>query len=125
MLTAAVCWIDEPKIDAKHSDKRHLVSAINVPSTYLNSQSVSSSSFILILLQFYFSRHQKHPLYSQTEVTDSSQWYIFNDFAVSPISLEEAISFFPDWKLPCLLFYSVSIYNFFLFVCILFFSQFY
>lgn len=53
MLTAAVCWIDEPKKDAKHSDKRHLVSAINVPSSYLKSQSVSSSTFIIAILNVY------------------------------------------------------------------------
>lgn len=35
------------------------------------------------------------------------QWHVFNDFAVNPIQPEEAISFFPDWKLPCLLVYSV------------------
>ena len=39
-------------------------------------------------------------------------------FAVNPINPEEAISFFPDWKLPCLLFYSVSYFSRFLFCLI-------
>ena len=41
------------------------------------------------------------------EATNEKQWYLFNDFSVSHITAEESISFFPDWKLPCLLFYSV------------------
>ena len=43
---------------------------------------------------------------------DEKQWYLFNDFSVSHISAEESISFFPDWKLPCLLFYSVREYSY-------------
>jgi len=45
------------------------------------------------------------------ELTESSDlWYVFNDFAVNQIQSEEVISFFPDWKLPCLLLYSVTTY---------------
>lgn len=80
-LIAAVCWIDEPRIDSKHPDKRHLVSAVQIPSSYLSSGTME-------------------------EATNEKQWYLFNDFSVSHITAEESISFFPDWKLPCLLFYS-------------------
>ena len=34
-LSGIVCWIDEPRIEGKHGDKRHLVAAIKVPSEYL------------------------------------------------------------------------------------------
>lgn len=47
------------------------------------------------------------------ELSESSDlWYVFNDFAVNQIQAEEVISFFPDWKLPCLLVYSVTTYCF-------------
>ncbi|XP_046443074.1 PAN2-PAN3 deadenylation complex catalytic subunit PAN2-like isoform X2 [Daphnia pulex] len=80
-LVAAVCWIDESKLDAKHHGKWHLVSTIQIPPGYLSSE-------------------------TSPEENNSSNWYVFNDFAVNPINPDEAISFFPDWKLPCLLFYS-------------------
>jgi len=80
-LIAAVCWIDEPRIDSKHPDKRHLVSAVQVPSGYFSPEMVEDAA-------------------------NEKQWYLFNDFSVSHISADESISFFPDWKLPCLLFYS-------------------
>lgn len=80
-LVAAVCWIDESKLETKHQGKWHLVSTIQIPPDYLS------------------------PI-SPKEEHESSNWFVFNDFAVNPITSDEAISFFPDWKLPCLLFYS-------------------
>lgn len=42
------------------------------------------------------------------EENPAGRWYVFNDFVVSEIQPEEAVSFFPDWKLPCVLVYSVD-----------------
>jgi len=81
-LSAIVCWIDEPRIEGKHGDKRHLVAAIKIDPSYLPSK--------------------------ETSEPDDQQWYLFNDFSVHQITTAEALSFFPDWKLPCLLFYSAT-----------------
>ena len=40
-LIAAVCWIDESKLDAKHHGKWHLVSTIQIPPGYLSSPTVT------------------------------------------------------------------------------------
>jgi hypothetical protein len=34
-----------------------------------------------------------------------SQWYVFNDFSINPISPTEAVTVNLGWKLPCLFFY--------------------
>lgn len=36
----------------------------------------------------------------QPEAPETSQWHLFNDFLVRPVSTDEALSFNANWKMP-------------------------
>ncbi|KAM3069667.1 poly(A)-specific ribonuclease [Clarireedia jacksonii] len=63
-------------------------------------------------------QHEKPHLVSLINVSHSaqtapgeSQWYLFNDFLVSRMSTEEALTFNTTWKVPSVITYQVKDYN--------------
>jgi len=42
---------------------------------------------------------------ARKEGLERSHWYVFNDFAITPISEVEALTFNVSWKIPCVLIY--------------------
>ncbi|KAJ4434124.1 hypothetical protein ANN_16444 [Periplaneta americana] len=63
--------------DPHHHERRNLVALINVGPEY-------------------HGRSRGSPV---------SQWYIFNDFSISPVPAQEVIWFSLDWKIPCVLYW--------------------
>ncbi|PSN30631.1 hypothetical protein C0J52_22424 [Blattella germanica] len=64
-------------IDPHHHERKNLVALINVGPSY-------------------HGRSMGSPV---------SQWYVFNDFSISPIPASEVIWFSLDWKVPCVLYW--------------------
>lgn len=49
-----------------------------------------------------------HRLKPEPVRSRGAQWYVFNDFNINPIGLDEAPWYTLDWKVPCVLFYTSS-----------------
>nr|CAD7410686.1 unnamed protein product [Timema cristinae] len=64
--------------DPQHHERRNLVALINVTPEY-------------------------HERFVGSPV---NQWYIFNDFSISPVSAQEVVWFSLDWKVPCVLYWT-------------------
>ncbi|KAH7375292.1 PAB-dependent poly(A)-specific ribonuclease subunit PAN2 [Plectosphaerella cucumerina] len=46
--------------------------------------------------------------HSQPEAPEAGQWHLFNDFLVRPVSVEEALSFTTNWKVPSVITYQAK-----------------
>ncbi|CAI9729366.1 PAN2-PAN3 deadenylation complex catalytic subunit Pan2-like isoform X1 [Octopus vulgaris] len=44
--------------------------------------------------------------HQRKEKVTCTQWYLFNDFSITPIEMSEALHFDMDWKIPCIIYFT-------------------
>ena len=49
--------------------------------------------------------------HSEPKPPAESQWHIFNDFSVRPVSASEALTFNMNWKIPSVVMYQLKVAN--------------
>lgn len=49
--------------------------------------------------------------HAEPEAPEESQWHLFNDFSVKPVSAAEALTFNTRWKMPSMLVYQLKTAN--------------
>ncbi|XP_058171511.1 PAN2-PAN3 deadenylation complex catalytic subunit PAN2 [Anopheles ziemanni] len=82
-LSAVVCYIND-------GSQRNLVSLVHVPGSYHDLKQPPAAGG------------------ESTSTASAGSWYIFNDFSISPVPVQEAVWFTLDWKVPCVLYYTSS-----------------
>lgn len=106
-----------PADDVQQIDSDESVEAIATTATIKKSSQQKDYKLSAVVCEIN-DANQKHLValvyvgssYHQMKLGDvsnrSGQWYIFNDFSIAPVSVQEAVWFTLDWKQPCVLFYS-------------------
>eukprot|EP00658_Telonema_sp_P-2_P026105 TRINITY_DN2052_c0_g1_i2.p1 TRINITY_DN2052_c0_g1~~TRINITY_DN2052_c0_g1_i2.p1 ORF type:complete len:1233 (-),score=291.67 TRINITY_DN2052_c0_g1_i2:287-3985(-) len=75
----------------KSAKKDHFVAVVRVPGMYLEGREKSHGGAA-----------------AESHQGGGAEWFVLNDFRVSPTTQEEAVSFVSEWKTPCVLIYSVA-----------------
>eukprot|EP01125_Pyxidicula_operculata_P005904 TRINITY_DN2064_c0_g1_i1.p1 TRINITY_DN2064_c0_g1~~TRINITY_DN2064_c0_g1_i1.p1 ORF type:complete len:1119 (+),score=226.90 TRINITY_DN2064_c0_g1_i1:55-3411(+) len=86
VLTAVVSCITDKH--NKYTDGENLVAQILVKPEYIQSRSKGTTT-------------------TQSRVTSEDSWYLFNDFNIMAISKYEAVHINSEWKVPCILHYTL------------------
>ncbi|XP_043674090.1 PAN2-PAN3 deadenylation complex catalytic subunit PAN2 isoform X2 [Vespula pensylvanica] len=88
----------EEKISSSTSKVQYSLSAV---VCYVDDKNNEERRNLVALLRVGPSYHKR------STGSAVSQWYIFNDFCISPVTPQEAVWFNLDWKVPCVLHYTV------------------
>lgn len=125
-MTSADIPLANPEEDISLNDLSSLEKALPVTATLTASEKLKKRDYKLsaVVCQIHDGGNQRH-LVSLVYVSksyhdmkqcagdtdtdaDGGQWYIFNDFSIAPVSVQEAVWFTLDWKVPCVLFYTAT-----------------
>lgn len=86
-------------VDSGSSHKPHLVAMVNGKQTY------RPHGLRYICTDLLSVAH------AEPEAPEDSQWHLFNDFSVKPVSSAEALTFNTRWKMPSMLVYQLKSAN--------------